>query len=50
VGKFFEEIESFKSEFAFNLKRRLEKDGSGFVLPTYITDGFDFLKSGNGKD
>lgn len=50
VEKFFEEIESYKSEFAFNLKRKLEKDGEEFVLPHYISKGFDFLEGDSGKN
>jgi len=50
VDEIFNEIKDYKSEFALNLKRRLEKDGKGFSIPAYITDGFDFLESNNGED
>ncbi len=50
VEEFFNEIEDYKSEFALNLKRRLEKDEKGFKPPAYITDGFNFLKGRNGED
>ena len=48
VDSFFKEIDDYKSEFAFNLKKRLEKEGEGFTIPKYITDGFDFLKVDGG--
>jgi len=43
---FFSEIESYKSEFAFNLASQLkEKENrQGFTVPPYIKEGFDFLK------
>lgn len=50
VEEFFDEIENYKSEFAFNLRRKLEKSGDGFTIPKYITDGFDFLEGVGGKD
>jgi predicted ATP-dependent endonuclease of OLD family len=50
VDKFFNEIKDYKSEFALNLKRRLEKDWNGFSIPDYIIKGFSFLESKNGKD
>ncbi|MFX0201388.1 MAG: ATP-dependent endonuclease [Candidatus Hodarchaeota archaeon] len=50
IDKFFNEIKDYKSEFALNLKKRLEKDEKGFSIPAYITDGFDFLESNNVKE
>ncbi|MCE5339978.1 MAG: AAA family ATPase [Planctomycetaceae bacterium] len=49
VEDFFGEIEDYKSEFALNLKRRLEKEDK-LTIPKYITDGFTFLMDKNGKD
>jgi len=43
---FFSEIEKYKSEFAFNLASQLKEKSNreGFKVPTYIQNGFDFLK------
>ena len=40
---FFNEIEDYKAEFAFNLLTLLEDAPTGFVIPSYIRDGFDFM-------
>jgi putative ATP-dependent endonuclease of the OLD family len=42
---FFSEIESYKSEFAFNLASQLKVKGNmqGFTVPPYIKRGFKFL-------
>ena len=43
---FFSEIENYKSEFAFNLASQLKEKANreGFTVPSYIQNGFDFLK------
>jgi len=43
---FFSEIENYKSEFAFNLASQLKEKSNreGFTVPTYIKNGFEFLK------
>jgi hypothetical protein len=43
---FFSEIENCKSEFAFNLASHLKEKSNRkeFTIPSYIKNGFDFLK------
>lgn len=43
VDSFFALIENYKSEFSFNLVEELKKDYRGFIIPTYIAEGFDFI-------
>ena len=43
VANFFDSIEDSKSEFAFNLARRLETLDCGVQIPLYITSAFQFL-------
>lgn len=43
VTTFFSEIESYKSEFAFNLLDELNENSDGFKIPKYIVDGFNFI-------
>lgn len=43
ADSFFPLIENYKSEFSFNLTEELKKDYTGFIIPTYITEGFDFI-------
>lgn len=40
---FFALIVEFKSEFAYRLSIELSEDHTGFVIPTYIRDGLQFL-------
>lgn len=40
---FFEEIKSFKSEFAFNLLDKMNEDLNSINVPNYIKDGINFL-------
>lgn len=41
--QFFNEIENYKTEFAFNLRRQLKRHGERFVIPKYIKNGLKFL-------
>jgi len=43
---FFSEIENYKSEFAFNLASQLKDKNNRvrFTVPTYIKNGFEFLR------
>jgi putative ATP-dependent endonuclease of the OLD family len=43
IDRFFKEIDSYKSEFAFNLAEQIERAPTKFQLPSYIKNGFDFL-------
>jgi len=43
IEDYFQLIELFKSDFAYQLMIRLEKDSNGFKIPKYITDGITFL-------
>lgn len=45
VQLFFDEIENYKSEFAFNLLKQLNKPEIqlGFTIPNYIKRGFKFM-------
>lgn len=45
VSDFFKLIESYKSDFAYNLMVELSTNGTGFIMPSYITTGFDFIVS-----
>jgi putative ATP-dependent endonuclease of the OLD family len=45
VIRFFNEIEQYKAEFAFNLFTRLHENPTGFTIPGYIQKGFDFMRS-----
>lgn len=40
---FFTLIEGYKSDFAYSLMIELNNDSNGFVIPGYITAGFDFV-------
>ncbi len=40
---FFALIEDHKSEFAFNVAEELAKDSADFVIPEYISTGFEFI-------
>jgi len=46
IESLFSEIENYKSEFAFNLASQLKEKSNReeFTVPTYIQNGFDFLK------
>jgi len=46
---YFQEIEKYKSEFAFNLQEILKQDATGFEIPQYIINGFVFLNGNDGK-
>ena len=43
VEEFFKLIEKFKSDFAYQLMIRLEKNPVGFTVPNYISEGITFL-------
>ena len=43
VEEYFALIEEYKSEFAYSLMLNLEEDSKGFIVPTYISDGINFL-------
>lgn len=43
IEEYFQLIELFKSDFAYQLMIRLEKDSNGFKIPEYITNGINFL-------
>ena len=43
IESYFQLIELFKSDFAYQLMIKLEKDSKGFIIPKYITDGITFL-------
>ncbi len=43
VNEYFDAIAECKAEFAFNLAKRLDRDSTGFILPTYIQNAFSFL-------
>lgn len=43
IDEFFRLIETYKSEFAFNLAEELKGNNVVFNLPTYIKNGFNFL-------
>lgn len=43
VNEYFALIEEYKSEFAYSLMLNLEDDIKGFIVPTYISDGINFL-------
>ena len=44
VESFFDEISSYKAEFAFNLVATLREAKSNLNPPRYIADAFDFIK------
>lgn len=44
TNSFFELIEDYKSEFAFNLCDELKKEDVKFKIPTYIKNAFEFIK------
>ncbi|KUP08423.1 ATP-dependent endonuclease [Bacillus coahuilensis p1.1.43] len=44
INSFFELIEDYKSEFAFNLCDELRKEDVEFEVPTYIKNAFEFIK------
>jgi hypothetical protein len=46
VNRVFELIESYKSEFAYNLQDLLKSDSTGFNIPKYIEESFSFLLEG----
>jgi putative ATP-dependent endonuclease of OLD family len=43
VDLFFDEIEDYKAEFAFNLAGQLQKSPGKLKVPDYIRCGFDFV-------
>lgn len=43
IESYFQLIELFKSDFAYQLMIKLEKDSKGFKIPKYIADGITFL-------
>ena len=43
IEEYFQLIELFKSDFAYQLMIRLEKESTGFKIPEYISDGITFL-------
>lgn len=43
VNNFFTEIKNYKSEFAFNLLDKMNKDLNSINVPIYIQDGLNFL-------
>jgi len=43
VDEYFSLIEEYKSEFAYSLMLNLEENSKGFIVPTYISDGINFL-------
>ena len=45
VQLFFDEVENYKLEFAFNLLKQLSKPENqiGFTIPSYIQRGFKFM-------
>ena len=45
VEEFFALIEDHKSEFAYALKINLEEDSTSFNIPTYLSDGINFLNT-----
>lgn len=44
TNSFFELVEDYKSEFAFNLCDELKKENVDFKIPTYIKNAFEFIK------
>lgn len=44
TNSFFELVENYKSEFAFNLCDELKKENVEFKIPTYIKNAFEFIK------
>ncbi|MCK6208324.1 AAA family ATPase [Bacillus infantis] len=44
TNTFFDLIEDYKSEFAFNLCDELKKKDVEFEIPTYIKNAFEFIK------
>lgn len=45
VESFFELIKDHKSDFAYHLMIELDEESSTIVIPTYITQGLDFILS-----
>lgn len=43
VEEYFQDIEKYKSEFAFELLNELEKENVKFNIPNYIKEAFDFI-------
>lgn len=43
IEAYFELIEKYKSEFAYNLRLTLEENSEGFEIPDYIKEGINFL-------
>lgn len=46
VEAFFDEIESYKAEFAFNLVELLRQRPGQLMVPTYIAKAFAFISGG----
>ncbi|PGT78741.1 ATP-dependent endonuclease [Bacillus sp. AFS040349] len=44
TNSFFELVEEYKSEFAFNLCDELKKEDVEFKIPKYIKNAFEFIK------
>jgi predicted ATP-dependent endonuclease of OLD family len=43
VEEFFQNIEGYKAEFAFNLAESLKENQKGFNIPAYILSGFNHI-------
>ena len=43
IEAYFDLIEKYKSEFAYNLRLTLEENSEGFEIPDYIKEGINFL-------
>jgi putative ATP-dependent endonuclease of the OLD family len=43
VNSFFNEVENYKSEFAFNLLDKLNNDLNAISVPAYVQNGINFL-------